>query len=676
MKRALWIGAGLTLLSTNINLFAKERVYIRGSKKEKYHRDKGGRATLIKPGSPSRMNPEILLSEDPSMVVSKDDQIRSTGFVIPSVRGQDSKLTDISLGNLLIYDPLSSLPLFNEPDLMAFGQLEIYHGVTPWNLPGSSPTGHIRYDMPSMTQNRSHAGIQAGKPFGHSLWLKQQGSQEFEHLDFSYSLFGRTHQSNGRFNYYDDKGNPWVPRDGETASRENNDSRTQLFMPWIRLESKSQILDLVVLSLRRKNGTPGYGRRLSSGRQKTRADLVGLSWSYHFSRGSVISPDRLDVTGMIRKDEHELDDPNHPVTKKAFRQGTGVFTHEEGLRLVWDKDRMQSSLGIQKGVAELNQNQDGQEKSKYQRHHIQGTGGVRLVHFDWLNSEIKGGARKQTDVSDQANELYKILSEDESRERERSGFYKNASYSLYGSTGSLGYYVQTAWTQRPPGLWEFFGDSAHILPNLSLKAEKIRHHELGSWYRFKEPDIRIFASIFRDQMDDKIFFLPSYAGTYRAQNLRKTRISGIEAGGDWSLSCGLYSTLSLTALNPVWVTSDKETKLPGVAEKQGVFTIGYDWQKKLNFRLSTKFQGRKFLDEDNSQAVNSVQTWDSGLDYQLKLFESIFYAGISVTNLTDQKYMDIYSAQNPGQKGRTGLSDTPGIPAPGRQWVLSVSGEW
>lgn len=676
MKLARWIGVGIIFFNFEMTLFAEDRVYIRGSKKEKYHRNKGGRAKLIKPKSPSRMNTEILLNEESSMAISKDDKISATGFAIPSVRGQDSKLTDISLGNMLIYDPLSSLPLFNEPDLMAFGQIEIYHGVTPWYLPGSSPTGHIRYHMPAIIENRSQAGIQTGSPFGHSLWLKQQGSQGFDLSDLSYSIFGRTHQSNGEFNYYDDHGNPWVPKDGSYKSRKNNDSRTHLIMPWIKLESRSHTFEIAALSLMRTQGVAGYGRRLSLGRQNTKANLFSFSWGYHFERGALLAPDLMEITGLVRKDKHELDDPYHPVLKQAYHQGTEVITHEERINFIWKKEHVQSMVSIQKGVAELNQSSAGHERSQYQRKHYQGAGTVHLVHFDWLNSEFKGSARSQSDFSDHANELYKILAEEEPDSFKRSGYYKNVSYSLYGNSGGFGYYLQSAWTERPPGLWEFFGDSDFILPNLSLEPEKIRHHEFGLWYRFRHPDLRVFISLYRDQMEDKIFLLPAYAGTYRAQNLRSTRISGLESGLDWNLPCDLYTSLNFSMTDPVWETSTRQKKLPGISDKQGVVTLGYEWQKKLNFRISSKVQGKKYLDEDNSKAVNRIQLWDTGLDYQLDLPNSVYYAGISITNFMDKKEMDIYSPQKPAQKGRTGLSDISGVPVPGRQWVFSISGEW
>jgi hypothetical protein len=618
-----------------------------------------GQSVLIQPLEASRFDAEAQLRLESSLSFVETGRISPSGFAVPKIRAQDSKLVDVYIEDILLSDPYTGLPLVEDLDLRAFGSMELYQGVSPFGVPSTNPVGVLRYRFRNAVKSRATLGLVTGSPYGHSLWA--QGIYKDE--DRMLRVYGRVHHSSGRYRYYSDQGTPYNSRDDRERSRMNNDQRSEQLLPVYRQTLGAFSIQALAWSQEADRGIPSGSPLLAStAREGTRALLGDLSLTHDADDVGPVAHSQWTLHLGRKQDSRWTKDPEGLVLNSARYTQMTIESNRQGLTGNLDFDELKASFNIEEAQSEIHQRFDYVPSESLKRSHESVIVSAAYRPSPSLIFEGKVSSHRQWDRAKVERGI--VLNE----ERDQEDRYRFArAESLNAAFGdNLGFYLQMARSQRLPSLYEEFGNGSTVRPSSGLQPETLFHRELGVFAQGTR--LRLGATAYQDRTEDKIVVVPILASASKALNVARTRVTGTDLEAILS-----FPSTTLTARGSLISAKDRSLKrersLPGTPEKVALAEWRQNWTKTLVTYLSGRYRSEVYRDLAESVKLPELVTYDMNIDYAWSRYE----LGLAIRNLSDAKHTRLESGSS---QGRTGASDVAGAPLPGRQWILSLLTHW
>ncbi|MFK7822618.1 MAG: TonB-dependent receptor [Oligoflexales bacterium] len=650
----------------------ENKIWVYGKRKERFRRPHAGKSLKLKPSESSRLFSDTHLKEDASLKPEETGRSSPSGFSLPKIRGQDQKLTEVWVEDALIHDPWEGLPLASELDLVAFGELSLVQGVSPADLMSLNPIGSLKYSVRKLGRSRSKLGFSVGEPYGSNFFARTFQHWNLGSMHGSSLLYGRSYQTDGRYHYYQDQGNPYDTESGSYQYRSNNDQKSLQLMPYTSLRIGKHYLNFIGLMSQSKSGIPGYGSFLSLAKQIKKGGFASAKYTYEFgNHSSFLIPTSFKLGTYYRDEVGHTSDPEHPLLDIEVNESRRMKVKRLDAGLLWQSVALHFDSKLQLGESQLETNQNQNTILAGQRKHIQGLFSSILNPLKNLSIEIKILDRMQVDQFSSKVETYQSSIGTPSLEvSHRMQAYSLAS-SLQGP--SLLAYIQVAFYQRPPTMIEEFGDGNRVVPSLFVKPETMVHHEIGLDYELFAKKLTLHIGAFLDCTSEKIAFVPALAYTYIAKNIENTLVRGGELAAE--INWGHTNLLaSYTYLQPQILSRHFSGRvIPGLSRNSLILSASQYLNQFWNLRLRARYRSEAYRDMENSILVPNITTYDASSDYKIGFVKKYELSlGLSIINLTDIKTMPLTSPYDSNRKGLIAYSDVDGYPLPGRQCLLHV----
>lgn len=635
-----------------------------------------GHTSIMRPDDATRFDSRALLERETSLALPETGRINASGFALPRIRGQDARLTEIYLDDLLLQDPYGGLPLVDELDLRAFGELVLHQGMTPPELPTTSPIGALQYRYRAVTERRMTFGGNVGRPHGVSTWALG----EYERAgQFTFRGYAREHRTDGAYRYYDDNATPYNARDDRHAIRTGNDRRSRQAMPHFTYSSGRDEFRGFVLWSASETGLPGY-RGDDRADESSTANLGALRWTRRFTN-------EVDagLGAAVTEDGRRTRDPDGSVLGPRGNTRFKASTRRADARLGWRTDSAAiatvvvanvegSRSRVRTGSAATVTGEAGGSATTLDREALVGHVGAAAAIGAHRVFTVEGkiSARQH---HDDFPERFQVDVLDAPTATSRNTIARGAGLALGWRATPVAVYVQLAQHERPPSLLEEFGDGGLVRGQPEVRPERLRHGEFGATVRGAAGSWRAGAALFEDRVDDRIVFVPALGASVRALNLAHTRTRGAELTGDTSFGPGNFTRLTAgyTRLDPADLTLASRTRLlPAVPEHVGLLALDQRIAM-LTLRWGARYQSRVYRDVDNSIAVPAYTIHDASLDSRWPTSFGVIDVGLSVLNVFDVNRLPIEAPRTSTSRGYTSYSDLDGYPLPGRQWRMSVA---
>lgn len=196
----------------------------------------------------------------------------------------------------------------------------------------------------------------------------------------------------------------------------------------------------------------------------------------------------------------------------------------------------------------------------------------------------------------------------------------------------------------PPSTSKLYGTNG----NPDLEPETATNYEVG--LRSSSLDwLDLTATIYLMDVEDEIV-LADVNGESMYINTGETRHEGVEAELDVNLPKGFTPFVNYTYQNAEYTdyrvyNSRSGTysvydgkKVPNVSDQILIAGIKYAHPVGLNYRLSARYDSKKYTDSANEYDVPGYTVWDTRLGYESSFKNVGYSAYLSVRNLFDKKY--------------------------------------
>ena len=640
-----------------------------GRRHEAERVERAGHSTVIRPEDASRFDSKAQLERESSLSVPETGRITAAGFAVPRIRGQDARLTEVYVGDLLLQDPYSGLPLIDELDLRAFGEMVFYEGVPPPSLPTLDPIGVIQYRPRPLTKPHAAViGATYGKPYGISAFWLAEAKLAGTGTPDEARIYLRRHSTNGRYEYLSDNGTPYNTADDRNLTRDNNDRWSNAAMPLFTARLGPGVLKGLLLYQASKTGIPApNGTQTSLARESASTWLGTLRWQVPLATQGA-APRSLTLSAAANQDTRST--RGLAGTPAGSDATLAVHGAKAGARLAFGDATDELLLGVEESQARVVA--------------ATGTGASLTLSRSATNVHIGSTFRPAPPFELEAKVLARVLTDQYTAQATPSSLdtlpqgnkrtvAPGASLAGLWSLGPAQLYVQLARLSRPASLLEEFGDGALILGHPSLHPESAQHQELGLDAQTSDRDGTVHLAIFQDDTLDRIVFVPALAQSLRAQNVGKARIQGAELATTYEIG-PTHVFGGITMLKPLDLADPTHaTVLPGVAERQASLGLEQKLGRAVALRWTSRYRSDVYRDLQNLIVVPATWISDAYADLSLQLAGTKTQLGLAILNVADVKKLPLEAPGEGGNSGETAYSDLAGYPLPGRQWRLSLA---
>jgi hypothetical protein len=639
-----------------------DTVRIRGERRELTRDQRAGDSLTINPQRESRMDSQKILQDLESIKVLKTGSQTAQGYGVPTIRGHNSKMTQIYIDDILISDPHTGLPLLGEIDIRPFHDLKVYRGFASPEFASLNPVGTIQYRLGSRFA-RNELGMSLGRPYGASLFwlggyqrekpLSVGKSEQLTATEIEGLIYARHHQTTGRYEYYDDNGTPYNKDDDLLAVRSHNGKRSYQLLPYLVYEDLPYRVRFFSIFNGSTIEIPSANRRLlGSAVESAGSNLSALEVRRDLSGSHGMIPDILKASVSSQRDAREFADPHLAVLTNESQKGLG-----ESLRFQSDLQWLNRSSEIYliPAIVHYNgRNNGAQAKQIYSRLYIGALKSFELIDQWFLNWEFKSGY-------DQA-----LTNVDGERGQNSA---RGISVAFEVATRVFRMYGQLGLNERIPSILELYGDGGLFLANTDLQSERMIHKEIGTVYRLRAWQAGLIA--YEDTLTNNIQILPAVGRTQKAQNIPSSVIFGVGAYGELKSLWGfLNQKISITHLDAFErVSGGRGNRLPKSPEVSALSFSELDFNS-ASMNLSVRYQSQTHSDLAQSIIIPAYTIVDLGADLRLKTQHTEIAFAISVDNLFDVKRLPIKSGH---QRGYTAYGDFEGEPLPGRTYRVSAN---
>jgi hypothetical protein len=645
-----------------------EEILILGHRRENKQVSRPGQTLSIKPEESTRFDTNTHLKGQTGIALPETGRVNASGFVIPRIRGQDSRLTEIYFDGVLLQNPLTGLPLIDDLDLRAFGELRVHQGVTPFDLPGVNTIGAMEYRL--TTRRSQQVGINVGEPYGHATWAL--GGQRRENIEWR--IYSRLHETRGKYSYYDDHATPYNEDDDEQRWRTNNDRRSKQLLPVVIVHSDKQHVRLMAFLNHGEAAVPAANASQNSyARNDSHAGLVSLSWLTELPDLSATQAISIKTEISRHHDDRRTKDPTRAILGNAT---SGSFTVESLRAAATPRldGEFFSTLATFEATRAQVETQSGTDRALKMLRQGQALTVAAAAHpkgvWQALQLETKANWNSWRDElkSQTADDVFAS----DAGNKSRASLSRGRSLAVGWERSLWHTYAQVAVNDRKASLLEEFGDGGQMRGNPGIKPEMMRHGEIGGGIRPALPwALQLNTALFRDDTKDKISFMPSVSQTLRAQNISQTRVQGISI----EMTNGAAQTeltLSWTNLWPEDLsTPQRPTLIPLTPERTGFARLTQKVGPAF-LQWSSRYRSRVFRDEQNTISIPAVTIHDFAIDSNWGESPT-WNIGASIINVFNITYVNIEAPQTGGSKGKTAYGDLAGSPLPGRQWLINTA---
>lgn len=556
---------------------------------------------------------------------------KATSWSLPSIRGQDVRLTEVFWQGISLQDPATQSTIIEDIDIKAFDQVRIVQGLLPFNRPSWSLTGGI--ELVEMSRKAGLVSAEWGRPFGTSLHLYSRAASEHA----QWSLFWRQHTTDGRYKYFSDEGTPTNPSDDQKRTRRDLSSKSHHAFQQAKVSAMGFEWNLLSLWNQSARDVPSLSLTRPSAAKTDALQRVVIvkavkSFGSRFAGGGYLKSFWNEVAWR---------DPNGDVDPLHKKRRSTTNGDEHGLLLEMDTEAVASELRWVKSTTRIRSSPE------------------RRVERLSLGSQWKGIPGWTLEPKVHGATI------DDGGDRLRESSWSLANSFVYQRIST---YVQLGASARPPSLLEKYGDGATVLANPELRSEKLRHQEWGiQWTETTLFSVRL--QLFRDLTLNKIILLPGYLpSTFLAKNHQQVDSRGLQVGVDGTLLSRFRLTAEYQYLDARLLDSRIQ---PMLAPHQAQTTLNFD-VGKWHYFLNGRWYSRMFRDLENDQELGSYQIWDLGQEWNLRRKGVDWRIGFGIWNIMDKDRVS-FGTDTDSLVGSTPISDIRGHPLPGRHFKIFLS---
>ena len=643
----------LILQALSSNGFGQEKepntIEVIGIRKETNKIPRAGKSESVNPQVQSRFNISDHVKDRSYFELEQTGRVSSSGLAIPRTRGQDSKATSLFVEDYPIFDPQYGIPMAEEIDLKALGRMEVHRGVSPISLRHTNPIGSLVIKSAKQLGTKTEVGGSYGEPWG------QRGFLYWDLIsrDTQLKQYIRYHKAEGDFAFYDINGTPENLDDDRTRKRKDNQYESWQYVPQWGKRIGNWQLDIFGIFSGGKRGIPALGGRTRTfAYTKYRSQMLFAGAKYQFAeQRSWILPNTssLRVSGDL--EFRQTYDPEKAILVTSDESRLETSNYRAMLPQQWDGDFWMLILSPEVVQSNGNKSTDGQ---------LSGKSLARTAEQFYSAFEV---------------EVLRWFFEVKHRVRNNRDSYARESQSIrdQGSSIAVGYreyfwqaYWQYGTEQRPPALFELYGDGSALLANLELTTESFRHHEFGGQLQWA--NLEFGFAYFIDKGTDKIVLIPNFLNSFKAVNLGNTEVTGKELDATMTLGEQLIVSMGYSKLEAFQIgqAGERDLRLPSVPEDLSAARLQWQMGRYGLWGLGVRRRGRVYFDLGNQIYNPPITTYDLSYD---KVLGGFSLSG-QISNLTDVKSVDYPSPS--GGKARRPYSELSGYPLPGRSWQVAV----
>lgn len=646
-----------------------------GSNLLKGGQDATGFATIIRPEElPSQVTsvPEVL-DQAAGTTVRQYGGLGS--FSTISIRGSSADQVAIYLDGVLLNTANSGVVNLSDIPLDNVEKIEIYRGTSPAKFAASGIGGVVNIvTQRAEKSSTASANYSFGSFDTHKANVYFSGKKHKYH----YTLFCNRTQSEGDFEFKDNKGTRYNRLDDDWTHRRNNRFRSEEgLIKWGCDLPGNTALDLSFDLFNKKQGVPGIAnfqsrdtelqtfRSLSHVRLKKEGLFVPelameilLSHSYQRQKFR-------DLKGEIGVGRQDNRDETESLNARLFfswllgrsqvisllgEAGQESFQSRDSFASLGDPDGVQRVgylYGFTEKAKKANEVDNKSDRQKRTTYTVSLEDEIYLfndrlllspsVKFNWYDDDFDGKVPFSSDP---------VSGDRESYVTRKIG----AAFKLCNGLeirGNAGRYF------RVPKMYELFGDRGAIVGNPDLDAERSFNWDLGFSIRLK-PKLRFIEGFtfeyawFRNDVDDLILFMQNSQRTSVAQNISKAEIEGHEFF--WQIR---FSWPIIISGNYTWqdardksnIAYWKDNYLPGrprhqLFQRVEMFTD--------HFRLFHEFEymNASYLDRANVREIDDRTFHHAGVSFSPK---EAFVFTFEVKNIFDENEADVIGYPLPGR---------------------------
>lgn len=678
----LLLGLGLGLsgwVSRTALARAAGHIVVDGPKREVVRPRRAGQGLVIRPEQESRFDFKSQLKGEASIALPDTGRQTASGFALPRVRGQDARVTEIYLDGQRLQDPYAGFPIVDDLDLRAVGEMAIFLGVPPPDLPTVTPNGVLAYRVRPGMESGVKLGSVYGKPYGLALWGLASAASSGEDLAkggglHDLKVYAREHWTRGDFSYYDDNATPYNAADDRFSMRRHADRHARQLLPrWSFDYGNHQWTALGLYNQAQTSLPARMSGVFSDAREYSEQRLGRLAWDYNLLGKNPLLPKVTTLEAAAHQDAISLDDPTNAVLGIVQKSGRQLASQGVAAAAQWEActDLHASELWLRAENREtsITAGQGARREFTVERRQATLYAGADVLWQERLKVEVKHQVARFDDQWDVAAGASPELGVEPDKHQQR--VLKGNTLSLAWLWHKLTLYGQVAKLERPATLLEEFGDGGLVRDNAKLRPEITLHRELGwshTWAAGSGRSLNVRQAVFVDTTLDRIVMLPSIGQTMRAQNASKTRIDGLELGLD-----GRYQhssiNISYAKLRPYDLSVPQRQRLiAGVAREVASLGLGQEFGP-YTLRWQSRYQTQVWRDLENTIAVPAYTIHDASLDAEV----GALAASLAVINIGNLQRAEIKARGTDANRGYTSYGDFSGMPLPGRQWRLSVT---
>jgi iron complex outermembrane receptor protein len=244
---------------------------------------------------------------------------------------------------------------------------------------------------------------------------------------------------------------------------------------------------------------------------------------------------------------------------------------------------------------------------------------------------------------------------------------------LYKVSPTLNVYASAARGFETPTLNELFYSGAGAGFNFNLGPAASTHLEAGLKTVIGK-DIRVNAALFQVKTQDELVVDVSSGGRTSYRNASATLRQGGEVSVDADLGAGWNAKLALSALRAIYDEGfgavPEGSRLPGVPKTSVYGELG--WKEaagRYGAALETIANGRVYAEDTNTaQAAPGYAIFNARAQASQQVGGWRFKEFVRLNNLFDRQYVGSVIVGDANRRFYEG--------APGRNWVLGVSGQY
>lgn len=595
---------------------------------------------------------EDLLEKETSIQIRKFGGLGSSSSI--SIRGSSPNQVKVFIDGIPVALARSGSADLSHLSLDEFSAIEIYRGAAPASF-GSSPIGGAVNLITKKVSSSEHALKFSVGSFG----TLKTGLESHLHREKVQLFLSASHtESDGDYDFTDDRRTPDNPNDDIERVRQNNDlDQNHLFTKFNYKRNEDISFNFSNSYLNKKQGLAGRANlQTTHVRSQTQRNLTTIGVNIG-NRNEDTSHYTLTFSRLQLKEKYKdtfgssgelglgKQDNNNKTGSYDFKLGFDKVIHDHWVEMTYlfkrenyrpydelltfqfpKSHRINHEIGIQDTMRFLNETIIFVPSIRYQ-----------LV---------------QNRIRKEASGIHNFSNNQDNREFS----HKWGLTFIASETLKLKSNISTA--IRQPTLIELFGDRGTTTGNQDLKFEESLNTDIGfDWnpnYESKAiQNFNLRSAYFLQKRENLIQFVFDARGVGQAINISEGKVNGFEISNSFDIFRHFKFSQNLTLIDSEITSSQFSTdigkQIPGIYEKTYQTKLSYTYRAfKMSYELLA--QDQMFYDKTNLIQAANKNLHHLALHYKWKKLLLFF----DIKNLTDEQ-----------------VEDYNGWPLPGRTYLLS-----